>query len=121
MRAATVKAATTAVSTAAEASPAAGRICARDAAMIETAEGVGMNAGGCAARKSTGVTEAGMVVTRRSAIEMTVIARGSVVIDESRTVGDVGVVVVFHLAAVPVGSPVVPAPAKVAENPDAYA
>jgi hypothetical protein len=80
--------------TAAGARLAAGRICARDAAMIETAEGVGMNAGRCAARKSAGVTETGTVETRRSAIEMIVIAKGPVVIDESRTVGDVGVVVV---------------------------
>ena len=135
MRAATVKTATTGVKTAtatvgtaADAGLAAGRICARDAAMIEAAEGVGMNAEGrvastgpCAARKSAGVIETGMVVTRRSPIEMAVIAKGSVVIDESRTVGDVVIVVVFHLAAVPVGSPVVPPPAKAAENPDAYA
>jgi hypothetical protein len=60
--------------------------------MIEAAEGVGMNAEGCAAstgpcaaRKSAGVIEIGVVETRRSVIEMTVIAKGSVVIDESRT------------------------------------
>ena len=123
-----VKTATAAVGTAAEAGLAAGRIRARDAAMIEAAEGVGMNAEGrvagtgpCAARKSAGVIEIGMVVTRRSPIEMTVIAKGLVVIDESRTVGDVVMVVVFHLAAVPVGSPVVPPPPKAAENPDTYA
>jgi hypothetical protein len=100
MGAATVKTTAAAVGiaapmeTAAEARVAAGRICARDAAMIETAEGVGMNTGGCAARKSARVTETGMVGTRRSAIEMIVIAKGPVAIDESRTVGDIGVVVV---------------------------
>jgi hypothetical protein len=82
--------------------------------MIETAEGAGMNAGGCAPRKSARVTETRMVETTGSAIEMTVIAKGS-------AVGDVGVVVVFHIVAMPVGSPVVPAPAKAAENSDAYA
>jgi len=100
--------------TAAEASPAAGRIGARDAAMIETAEGAGMNADGCVAGKSAVVAETSMVETRGSAIEMTVIAKGS-------AVGDVGAVVVFHPAAVPVGAPVVPSPAKAAENSDAYA
>jgi hypothetical protein len=62
--------------------------------MIEAAEGVGMNAIGSAARDSARVTETGMVETRRSAIEMIVIAKRPVVIDESRTVGDIGVVVV---------------------------
>jgi hypothetical protein len=134
MRTATVKTATTAMGTAAlgsaavetapEAGLAAGRICARDPAMIEAAESVGMDAEGCAAstgpcaaRKSAGVIEIGMVVTRESPIEMTVIA----VIDESRAVGEVGVVVVFHPAAMPVGAPVVPSPAIAAEKPDAYA
>src|SRR5258708_1459257 len=104
---------TATVKTAADAGPAAGRICARNASMIETTEGVGMNTVGCAARKSAGVTEtAGTPETRmvdapRSAIEMTVIAKGSVVIDESRTVGEVRVVVVFHIAVMPVGAPMV--------------
>jgi hypothetical protein len=91
MGAATLKTATAAVGTAAlgaaaagtaaDASLAVGRICACAAAMIEAAEGVGMNARGCAAgtgpcaaRKSAGVIEFGTGVTRRSAIEASVIA-----------------------------------------------
>src|SRR5258708_9435990 len=98
----------------AAASLTAGRICAWDAAMIEAA---GMIAEGCAARKSAcwSVIEMvviEMVVIEMTVIEMTVIAIGSIV-------GDVAIVVVHHSVAVPVGSPVVPAPAEAAENADA--
>jgi hypothetical protein len=57
---------------------------------------------------------------RRSVIEMGVIAEGPVV-TESRAVRDVVVVVIFHFAAVPVGSPVVPPPAESPEDAYAYA
>src|SRR5882762_4098801 len=41
-----------------------------------------------------------------------------VVIDESRTVRDVPVMVVHHIVSVPIGSPVMPAPADAAEYTD---
>jgi hypothetical protein len=64
MKTAAVGTAAAAVGSAADAGPAAGRICIRDAAMIEAAESAGMIAAGCTAgtdrftaRKSAGVTE----------------------------------------------------------------
>src|SRR6266404_495122 len=93
----------------AAASLTAGRICAWDAAMIEAA---GVTAEGCAARKSARWSVIEMIVIEMTVIEMIVIAIGSIV-------GDVAIVVVHHSVAVPVGSPVVPAPAEAAENADA--
>src|SRR5882724_11009051 len=93
----------------AAASLTAGRICAWDAAMIEAA---GMIAQGCAARKSARWSVIEMTVIEMTVIEMIVIAIGSIV-------GDVAIVVVHHSVAVPVGSPVVPAPSEAAEDSDA--
>src|SRR5882757_3940649 len=93
--------------------PAPGRICVRDAAMIEAAERAGMFSGECAAC-------AHRRVTGRSCVTKTSIAaKTSIVIDEGRAVGDVPVVVVIQLVMVPVSSPMVPTPTKAAENSDA--
>jgi hypothetical protein len=42
-------------------------------------------------------------------------------IDESRAVGDVPVMVVYHVVVVPIGSPVMPAPAKASEDANSQA
>jgi hypothetical protein len=110
----------------AEAGRAAGPIGIRGTTMVGAVEGTGMTGEGhaagavrYAARESAGMSEVRMVVRESgtadspmSEIEMIVIAKVAVVM--------IGVVVVYHLAAVPVGAPVVPPPAKAAVSPDAY-
>ena len=61
-----------------------------------------------------GVVEIAM--TRVAAIE--VVAAEIVAIDDRSTMGDVGVVVINHRPAVPVISPVIPAPSKSSKEPD---
>src|SRR5258708_19585735 len=60
------------------------------------------------------------VGVRNSAVlaEQRMPVTGVVVIHESRTVRDVPVMVVQHIVSVPIGSPVMPAPAEAAEYTD---
>src|SRR4030088_2962228 len=62
-------------------------------------------------RKSAGMAEVRMSVPEVAVSEV-------VVMHESRRVRDVPVVVVHHVMSVPVGSPMVPTPAKATEDAD---
>src|ERR1700687_2085624 len=69
---------------------------------------------GCVAAIEVGVVEVAPI----GAAAAEVIAVEVVAIDDGPAVGDVGVVVVDHPMAMPVGSPVTPAPPKSSEEPD---
>ena len=93
----------------------------RDSSMIESAERAGVRAS-LPAWPGKSMLTAGE--SSRSSAMKTVSAMKSassierIVIDENSAVGDVGVVVVNNSVAVPIVSPVVPAPAKAAEEAD---
>ena len=92
---------------AAEARPSAGGKSPCGARMVEAVERAGMEAGpgaGRGAMKSAGAGE-----TRMSVIEA---------MPEGCSVGDVASMIEEHPAAMPIGAPVAPPPAKPGEHPD---
>src|SRR5882724_3500353 len=94
-----------------------------DTPMVESAERAGVDGRGSAGGKSTAMCKSAMrnVVVRESTAGMDE-PRMSVtevrVMAEGRTVRDVPVMIVQHIVVVPVGSPVMPAPAETSEDAD---